>query len=361
MKKMMALILLLALVMTLCACNHADSPNSSDDQIAQTPSIDLPNNTKNTPDQKLIQEDLEQALFEHNQYASITGIETVKSLTNEGTYSITLNVTAETKYADWTYEAELTYTKYDQGWMVDDVDWVKENYNQVRIPDSAAMNEYVAEYLPNHQLLQKYSSYGEYMFPIESSTVEFEFCDAVNDSALIFRWYSVYRGKFQTMTCPYTSYWEYDEKIDNWTLIVDDERGSLGYHVHDEDRRLVTIDNLDFTGSWDDHIQLGKQVPVNITISNYSPDGFEASIYWQIYDINEREIVGSKSATGKFTRSYEKLYPYSPSDSCWIFRDEKNNYIIISYGVDSASLNYFIDGAPSGVMVKVKNQLPTLS
>ena len=356
MKKLFIASLAIFLSFMLCACGSEKvDPSPEQNTTVVT--------NGNAPTQKQLQADIGKALSEHNQYVSVTGIETEKSLTNENSFTATLNITAESKYADWTYTADLAYTKYDQGWIIDNVAWATENYIVQRFPDSVTMVEYASTYLPNHELVQKYSSLREYMFPIENATVEYKYCSELGSDALCLNWHTVQNGNFINMICPFTSFWEYDETIDNWTIMPNDESGSSGYHLNDEHHEFIPIENLenlDFSGSWDDYVQFVKEIPVNITISEYSSEGFDARIEWRSYNIIEKELSPPQIAYGHFTRTYENLGNISPKDTLWIFDDGDNNYIPFSFGYDLAQLNYYIDGASSGVRVDIEDQLPLL-
>lgn len=113
MKKALALLLALVVLLTLCACGSDDSSQAE---------VELPKNGKKGPSQDLIPQDLESALFQLPN-AEVTEVTTVKSLTEDSHYEITLQVSAATTYADWQIECDMSYTKYDQGWMLSDIIW----------------------------------------------------------------------------------------------------------------------------------------------------------------------------------------------------------------------------------------------
>lgn len=352
MKKLIAVLLCFAMVMGLAACGSEEKTEkdngSSDVKIEDT--------GKDTPSEDLVIADLKEALLEKNEYAVLTSAETIKSLSGEGSYDITLAVSAESKYADWTYEVDLAYTKYDQGWMIDDANWTSEAFTQVRIPEVSTMVEYASEYLPSHVPTE------EYMFPIDNAVVEYGYCSVPGQDALTFSWNTTHKGNFGTNIFPYTSYWEYNAEIDNWTLLPNPEPGSGGYYLESETLQVEPVENLDFTGSWDDHLEAyGVEIPMNITITNYSPDGFDATIQSTPYDTIEMEFMEKQTVTAHFTRVPDDYaMELTPIPNRWMFTDGENNFLMFLYGDDSMNISYFADGTRTGICVEIETQLPTL-
>lgn len=91
MKRLSAMLLAILMVLSLCACGSQGSSNVE---------VELPNNSKNGPSAVTIQKDITDELSRKNPYAVLTKIETVKSLTEDTSYEITLSVFAQTRYAE---------------------------------------------------------------------------------------------------------------------------------------------------------------------------------------------------------------------------------------------------------------------
>jgi hypothetical protein len=315
MKKVMILILHLALITSLCACHHADSPDSID-QITQAPIIAPSDNTENAPDQNLIQEDLEKALLEHNQYASITSIETVKSLTKEGTFLITLSLTAETKYADWTYEAEMNYTKYDQGWIVDNVNLSSGEYILVRLPDEDAIIDLV-----NSMDAPTYDY--DKITPVESGVLNVS--DTLETEELNFSW-SVIHKKMHAEECEdITMRLKYSAEDDTWRYIP--------FTEDMEFLRSITIKpyDVDLSGFWD------SQYAYGITIENFTWDGFD--------------LHTTSFQTGTINTHFHKISgnPNSNVPSFGWYSDGEGYYCEFSFGVDGTTFKLYSFGGRTDV------------
>ena len=248
MKRVLALLLAFALLFGMYACGSG----GEDGKGKQAVSVNLPDNGKKSPSEKMITEDVRNALASKNQHASLVGIETVKSLTNEGSYSLTLSVTAETKYADWTYEADLSYTKYDQGWMLDDVDWNAEAYQLSRLPDEEEISAQIQETLEKSDW-STWSAVGFekthmeiiQVHPNMSSTLAREQIGVLFD-ARHYLLHGVRYGRFSAR-------WNYDAQSDCWDAVMENgrlavEAGGKRYYIMSDisgDWEYITISNLE--------------------------------------------------------------------------------------------------------------------
>lgn len=315
------------------------------------------------PSESIITNDIKNALSVKNQYAEITETSIIKSLTEDSTYFVTLGVNASTKYADWTYEVSMSYTRYDQGWMLDSTEWTSESYEQVRIPDVVTMVNYAEGYLPNHET---YSDvwFTEYMVPIQSPTIEFGLNSVVNADVMEFCWVGEEKLKHATKEHYFTSLWQYDPQIDNWTLYPDDTHGSLGYHLSDSEGELSPNYKLDFTGQWKNNIRIGNSVlPLEIDISNFSWLEFDAKITWEAYDYAKREPAGTKKTSGHFTRIDQSEVPADLTFNLYgahcIFSNNDGGYISFNFSENSTLIQYVAYG--DGVLyLSVDKELPSL-
>lgn len=238
MKKVFMLFLALALLLTLCACSSGDSSNAK---------VELPSNGKKGPSQDLIREDLESALTEIPN-AVLTEVSTLKSLTEDTHYEITLQVSAVTTYADWQLECDMSYIKYDQGWMLDDINWISKSYVISRIPDNETLSE-----IANHADVSVF--YYSDILPVENGTVDSR---NVEESGTIeLHWSKTMQYMHAQCVGNYMTTWVYDETIDNWLFTPCNDE----YDIYCDEN--VTPYQVDFTGTWD-----------GIEISNFTWDGF---------------------------------------------------------------------------------------
>lgn len=258
MKKVLILFLTALLLLGLCACG-AEPENS---EVATTVADD----GGKAPSDEMIREDVSGKLATKNQYATLCGVETVKSLTNEGTYEITLNIMAETKYADWVYEAKLEYTKYDQGWMLDDLDWLQEAYTVTGEPTG----EEIAAIL-NEMFADTDALYGgwEYAFPVENGSVIPSESDSEN---LCFTWTTTIELMHAKYDMDMRSSWHYSAASDSWALDEVDDLEALKdkYAVYFTEGTPEIV--ADFTGEW---VSAGGST---ITISDFTANGFTAKM-----------------------------------------------------------------------------------
>ena len=189
MKKAIALILALVLCLSLCACgggNGTSETNGNEDTTVPSGNLNETTAAANTPSDDLIRQDITKALASENKYATLIEIDTVKSLTGDGVYEITLAVTAETKYAAWTYKADMYYTNYDQGWMVDNVLFSSGEYVLENVPDVQSFTDYVCSYLFVDEMFSN-SHFAEYMMPMENVALTYD--DPIDNNTLLeFRW-----------------------------------------------------------------------------------------------------------------------------------------------------------------------------
>lgn len=104
------------------------------------------NSTVKVPDEDLIREDLQKSLSEHQSMQGACALEVqdhqiIKSLTEDKSYSTEVEVTAESKYAQFHYTANVTYTLYDQGWSMDSCEWTYVDYEVIRYPDEKSLED----------------------------------------------------------------------------------------------------------------------------------------------------------------------------------------------------------------------------
>jgi len=180
---------------------------------------------------------------------------------------LNVQVFAETKYANLTYEATMDYTKYDQGWIVDNVSWIVKTQD-VRCPEIDEMTGCVKSYLSTHEYYRD-DWFADSQVAMDNLTIEKS--DAVNNEDFIveLNWTSIQKLKHGEKWYSFNSLWKYDDINDNWTLLPDDEDW---YHF---DSKLISFSpdyTLDFSGEWS-YLNQGTLV-----IENFSWDGFDLRI-----------------------------------------------------------------------------------
>ena len=216
MKRTLTWLLVMAFLFSLCACEKTNTADETTiDQAIVVPKVD-----KNAPSSELIQADVETALEGKNTYATLTSIDIIKSLTTDTSYKATLALTAQTKYASFTYEAEVTYTKYDQGWILDKTIWGTESHSIYHIPTTDEMTAIAQtdEYL-NGPI-------------IDSHTLSFQITDIVdsNTDQETLCCYSMQESEYlhATGNRKAKTQWYYQPMTDNWVCTSSE---SLEYTV----------------------------------------------------------------------------------------------------------------------------------
>lgn len=267
--------------------------------------------TDTAPSETMIRKDLKNALAEKNGDAVIQKQEIVKSLTNDNSYFVTMSVAANTQYADWQYEVDMNYTKYDQGWMLDDVQWTTKSSLLTRIPSENQMAALANDVFAAHK-----SEELNKLATIKAGRIRSE--DTLETGVLSFTWSRDIVYKHGVTTAEYTAEWNYDIKEDRWSLAKAKKNADTyveGLQIV-ETLQKVRI-NRDFSGTW----SLLNGNP--ITISNFSPSGFEAT--WE-------------GNTGKFQRLLSvSSYYFNDAPNCQWYTDG-SNYLCLQFGEEDTKL-----------------------
>lgn len=270
------------------------------------------------PSKAMVEQDLKAALAEHNEGAKIKKQEIVKSLTEDNSYFVTLSVDAGTQYTDWQYEVDMSYTKYDQGWMLDDVRWTTKSSVLARTPNESQMAALADDIFSTHKSEKLNKLVG-----IKGGKVSGE--NPLENGALSFSWSNEVVYKHGVANAKYTSEWCYDSKTDSWSIV----KAKKYADTYVEGLQIVeTLEKVkvtkDFTGTW----SLLNGNP--ITISNFSANGFDAQ--WE-------------GNTGKFQRmlSVPGYYLNDAPNTLWYtdgtnylglqFYGDKTNLVICEIGV----------------------------
>lgn len=310
MKRIIASGLALLLVMGMVGCTKEPEKDTSKNKSTKTsssqleiikPDDDIPK--QDIPSDEVITEDLRSALAIENQYAEITQIEMIKSLSEEGKYSASFTVRAATKYADWTYEADMKYTKYDQGWIVDSVNWKNGDSTISRLPNEQEMVEIVNRSLINLDYDLQTITYDEFVI------------DSFIETGMIrFSWVSNFTYKHASGAVGYYANWAYDYSSDDW-LIVKDESTDSGLGLYETGKWWSTV-HSNFDGIWED-----------ITISNFCQDYVDVT-----WGDNYGHFVHVTSATSSYVK-YDSIGMKWYEDGngnllCFHFTESKTTILI---------------------------------
>ena len=365
MKRIIALAVIVLLLFGLFGCGgNKDDSTRKESSIKEpaTESTEDDEQVDDVPSDEIIANDLKYALSIENEFAAITETSVVKSFTEDSYYSVTLTVNASTKYADWKYEADMSYTRYDQGWMVDGVEWVSDSYELVRIPDVDVMVDYAEEYLPNHETYSDVWFTG-YMVPMRSPSINFGMNNEVDANVLELSWVGEEYLKHAIREHTFNSLWQYDPEIDNWTLYPDNSHGSLGYYLSDTEGDLFPNYQLDFTGQWKSIRMSNAELTVEFDISNFTWEAFDSAITWVDYDYIHREPAGTKERAGHFVRIDQSEVPDELAFNLYgahcVFSDNHGGYISFEFSLHRTRIQYVAYG--DGVVdLTIDRELPAL-
>lgn len=313
MKKVITVLLVLLMLCALCACDSDETKGVQN----ETNDVKIEDTGKNAPSEDLIMKDLKEALQKKNEFATLTGVETVKSLTDEGTYEITLAVTAETKYADWQYTVDMDYTEYDQGWMVDTIEWDNGAYELVRMPSQEEISSFAGDFLYRACITSQYKK-----------ELIRESIKSLNDPATITDKITVY---FETISKymhgaiigSSEAVFIYDPSKDQWNP----ESGENPEDFYIEGTVIDTQVYANFDGTWG-----------SITISDFSEDGFYAE--WE-------------DGSGYFTHTDGGWYVSENGTDAKIYPGANWSEIYIGELRDGDTITYY-------AMAKVQESLPLL-
>ena len=286
--------------------------------------ISLNISQKNGPSEQLIIEDLEKTLWAKGNNLKLNSAETVKSLTEQEIFRITIHAMAKNNYADCDCELELLYSMYDQGWMLDKAVWNYAEYEQKRIPQLDEMKVYAEEYIRSNKICSE-AWYYDTMIQFNAPQMEYGYAQELKDDALILKWTGIAQEMYATREDSFRSYWQYKPEIDNWVL-CESEEAIYGVHMYYNEGSIEPDYTMDFTGVWKYDL-----LQTEIKIENFTWDGFDATIFW-----NEKNSTGEivrKSFSGRFKKitDIEDLTKPLPSSKC-VFATGNGQYVGFIYG-----------------------------
>lgn len=330
-KRLSVIFLTLLMMLSLWACKSENLSNIESENSSNV-EVELPNKGKKGPSADIIQEDVTKELAKKNPNAVLTGVETIKSLTEDEKFEITLSIFAETSYAEWTYEADMSYIKYDQGWMVDNIDFISEAYTMTGIPTGEEMTEIANNF---------FSSYDDErlrdLAGIENGNVILDDHNKVFDNAsqtyvyaeygerIIYRWDGHINYKHGTEAVSYSSKWEYDADSDSWNLMELENPDSYrfcGYVIFKINDNFSI--HSDFSGEWE--LENGNP----FIISNFTAEHFTAS-----WEGNTAEFRSDATIPHSFDTSSDATVWYADSEQgfylCMRLREGGTSISIYTY------------------------------
>ena len=230
----------------------------------------------NQPDNDLIKNDLETSLTEYKEFLFLDDYKIDKSKTEEKTFTATIDVTANGQYATHSLVAEVSYTRYDQGWQMDTCDW--------------SNLEFIITNYPQPEEIMKWNNYIDKDVTIEN-------IDGDNDILNIHR----------VINTDVTKYIHISEKeIENYNY--NSEIGLWEYSRTEDIEDLITVDKeIEGTYYSIDNSYVIQISEVNEGTFKYSFKGVEQN-KWQIEDIFKPSGWNFEENQYSFRNDKESLY-----------------------------------------------------
>lgn len=99
---------------------------------------------KNAPDKATLEEDLSSSLADYKGFLSLGSYEIERSMTEDSNYTATIDIVAEAASgcAEYRLTADVSYTKYDQGWSLDDCELTEEGYEIIEFPSEVEVPDW---------------------------------------------------------------------------------------------------------------------------------------------------------------------------------------------------------------------------
>lgn len=197
-----------------------------------------------------------------------------KSIVDGQKYEATYEVTVSTQYSERKYTADVVYTKYDQGWMADKIDWEIKDCILTGFPDDEDIENYVLpQILSNHPHLTRDGEVLSIAGINTSDTL------VTNDISIYFDVSADYA--YHTEVDQYYSALEYDVPTDDWVL-----REYSNSNLYTEIGHINTYKPYDFSGTWG-----------NLIIKNYTGESVDISIPGTVESFIHFEEVSPRKYT----------------------------------------------------------------
>lgn len=259
--KRFRMLMIVVLLFGLVACsedtNFEDNKHDSNESVK--PTITWPMQTtepemteptwpddETRPSYSLLLKDLQDSLtarigrggFDEDVTQTISDVSVVLSQTEEKLYVASISVAAQSVYADFTWPVDVTYTKYDQGWVITDCTWGEYTYQQVRYPSEEEVQQMAQEYAPDG------AQWLEVVYLSEEIRCLYK---------TEMNW-----SKFAEGSCTCEIKWEYSEYSDAWKYPV----------VHGNDRGSLTLTKA-IEGTWELYEENDYVIINNVTETGF--------------------------------------------------------------------------------------------
>lgn len=286
MKKLLCMILVLCLCIPLAACGFEKQPEA--------------------PSESLLEQDLQEEITSYKEFLTLKSFEVEQSLTEESNYTATIAVVAESTYAEYQLSADVSYTKYDQGWDMDTCDLEEKEYSVVRYPSSDDVMEWIVS--------------GEATSDESWCSQTFVDMTENGDTIELSGVYEENMGSYITAENDVISTWEYYSDEDTWKYRGDDVTSTI---------KLKD----DIEGKYS--LKGGGE----IIISNVSEDGFDVCA--TAYNTNVVHV--------EYSETWNQIYYYSGTGLSYSygFHEETNSRVVVYFSgsEDHLRIGFIIDAS----------------
>ena len=242
----------------------------------------------------------------------ITDFQILLSFSEDKEYSATVSFNEQKKYSETEYEFYVYFTRYDQGWAMDDYDCTVLGTRMTYVPDDEFMSEMVKEVLPDAQINTDNFYVGDDYFTYENKYSEdYKYCTA--------EVVEEYR-------------WDYDSNYDEWIP----ETLSDTYAYTDKNE-LYTPKDIDLSGDYVYEYSYATfttaKRTITVSIENFSWEEFDAE--WGDYDFS------FDGYSGHFVNSSEP--PYSGAfdiygNECVFVSEDNEHKMEFDFGEDDITV-----------------------
>ena len=250
MKQYARILLLLIIVFFLCSCGHQPSDGSTTSSSNDNPVF---SGKKSEPSSEQLHTDMQDSLtlYHSGNYGynvSICEYEVERSMTEDTSYTARFKVIAQSTYADFHYTANVEYTRYDQGWMIDQCDWTLATYEVTRYPNEEEIQLMKEQQGVQYSTELKVVTEGEHLVyygKMISQWNQFIITEYDISVAWVFDLYSD-SWLFETQTSNDEKF-EFTKSLEGtWNLSEEDylSKGSIGYFSQNL-RWNIDIDDFD--------------------------------------------------------------------------------------------------------------------
>ena len=239
------------------------------------------------PGTDLIQTDIQNSLSEYHAMQGACALtmqdhQLTKSLTEDKTYTAEYNVTAESKYAQFHYVANISYTMYDQGWSMNSCEWTYVDYKVIRYPCENDLED-----LEN---LQEVEALVNPVFTADANFV-------LATSLITADWSTYATGSAERITR-----WTYNSYSDRWDYVdtvIHNNKVQLtdaGIEFLNEALDISNFTETGFDVTFENEVFRADSTFVGIKddMTFFTED----KIYLRFFSLNDREFYSKNYATG---------------------------------------------------------------